>query len=57
MLSLKQCKAILNAGPRRYEDDEVRAIRDFLYALGHLDYDLFKIREATRASVHPRIDR
>lgn len=39
MLPLDRCRAILNADPERapYSDDEVWAIRDFLYTLARFE--------------------
>lgn len=37
MLTIEQCGKILNSnGEIRYTNDEIRAIREFLYAMAHL---------------------
>lgn len=41
MLSLEESKKILNKGERKYTDEEILKIRDFLYELGQLDYENF----------------
>ena len=42
MISIKECKAMLEQAGASYSDEEVEAIRDMLYKLAHLEYDLFK---------------
>ena len=37
MLPLEYCKKILNKGERKYSEEEIRQIRDYLYFLGQLE--------------------
>ena len=41
MLNLEKCKRILQEGGKTYTDEEVKQIRQLLYKLGNLDYQLF----------------
>jgi hypothetical protein len=43
MLSLNECSKVLNKSEKGYNDDEVKLIRDFLYKIGELGYNLFKV--------------
>jgi hypothetical protein len=45
MLSLNECKQILKNGKRKYTDDEVKQIREFLYALAELQLENEKENE------------
>jgi hypothetical protein len=38
-ISIERCRKILNKGERKYSDEEIIKIRDFLYHLGHIAYD------------------
>jgi len=40
-LSLAKCKTALNRGGVIYSDSEIIMIRDFLYRLAELDYEVF----------------
>jgi len=41
MLTLEQCKKILNNGSnRKYKDEEVKQLRDYLYQLAELQLEL-----------------
>lgn len=42
MLSIKQCRAILEKNGRKYTDEEVKALRELLYKMGKVDYLTFK---------------
>ena len=55
MLSIKQCRQILERDGATYSVDEVKRIRDFLYQLGYLDYEHFveKIRQEEGHHLHP----
>jgi hypothetical protein len=46
MLSIEECKKHLNVNGNCYSDDDVKRIRDLMYQIGHLDYILFKKRQA-----------
>lgn len=37
MLSLEYCKKILNKGNRKYSEEEVRMIREFLYLIAEIE--------------------
>ena len=39
MLSLEKCKKILNNGKRKYTDEDVKQIREYLYMLAELQYE------------------
>ncbi len=39
MLSIRQCQRYLEAQGKKYSDEEIELIRDFLYALGEIDYE------------------
>lgn len=41
-ISPQECKAILNKNGENFSDEEVKAIRDFLYALIEIDYFHFQ---------------
>ena len=48
-ISLSKCKSILQKDGSVYTDDEVLEIRNFLYKLAEMDYEVFlklKTREA-----------
>ena len=40
MLSLEESKKILNAGDRKYTDEEVKQIRDYLYTVARIQVDM-----------------
>jgi hypothetical protein len=42
MLTIEQCKRILNKGGKKYSDEQVKHIREILYQFGKLDIDNFK---------------
>jgi hypothetical protein len=47
-ISLSKCKSILQKDGSVYTDDEILEIRDFLYKLAEMDYEVFlkmKIRD------------
>jgi len=39
MLSLEQCKKKLNNDKRKYTDEEVKQIREYLYMLAELQFE------------------
>ncbi|MBB4038009.1 hypothetical protein GGR21_003935 [Dysgonomonas hofstadii] len=39
MLSLEACKKILNAGKRKYTDDEIKLIREYVFFLAELQIE------------------
>jgi hypothetical protein len=40
MLSLEESKKILNAGDRKYTDEEVKQIRDYIYTVARIQVDM-----------------
>lgn len=61
MLNLKQCKEILKETGKKYHDEEVLAIRDFLYKLAQINVQYIneKLKENEQKShiIHPGINR
>ena len=39
MITLEQCKKILNTGERKYKDEEIKMIREYLYFIGGLQLE------------------
>ena len=39
MIPLINCRKILNTGKKKYSEDEVKQIRDFLYLWGQIEID------------------
>lgn len=39
MLTLVQCKEILNSGKRKYADIDIKEIREFLYRIAELEIE------------------
>ena len=37
MLPLEYCKKILNKGERKYSEEEIKQIREFLYFIGQIE--------------------
>lgn len=47
-LSLSKCKSVLDKDGSKYSNEEILEIREFLYKLADLDYEVFlkqKVRE------------
>ncbi len=42
MINIEQCKKVLNIGERKYKDEEIKMIRDFLYQLAELEINELK---------------
>lgn len=40
MLTLEDCKRILNNEERKYKDEEVKKIREYLYLIGNLQLEI-----------------
>ena len=40
MIALEQCKKILNNKERKYKDDEIKIIREYLYFIGNLQLEI-----------------
>ena len=45
MLTLEQCKRILNKGERKYSEEEIRSIREFLYIIAEIENNDFNTEE------------
>ena len=41
MLSLERCAAVLNKREKIYSPIEIKKIRDLLYQIGYMDYELY----------------
>lgn len=39
VITLEQCKKILNNGERNYSDDQIKKIRNYLYFIGHIEIE------------------
>ena len=42
MITIEQCNKILNNGERKYNNEEIRMIRDYLYQLANLEINYLK---------------
>lgn len=42
MISLEKCKDVLNKKKDKYKNEEVKEIRDFLYLLAGIQYEVEK---------------
>lgn len=40
MIPLKLCKEILNKGSKKYSDEDIEMIRDFLYEIGMIQIEV-----------------
>ncbi len=60
MLTLKQCREKLYNNGKEYTDEQVLAIRDYLYKLARIKLDFIKEKlkenEQKGNSLHPSID-
>lgn len=45
MLTIEKCKKTLNQGERKYKDEEIRLIRDYLYQLANLEINELKTKK------------
>ena len=57
-LSIANCQKVLSKDGSKYTDEEVRMIRDFLYQMAWLDYNIYtngKNNEKERNSIHKGI--
>ena len=39
MIPLERCKKILNKGKRKYSEDEIKEIRNYLYFIGQIEIE------------------
>ena len=53
-ISVKKCKDILNRKKNTYSDEDILAIRDFLYELAMIDYGVFIHNENKEASLNQK---
>ena len=44
MINTEKCKQVLNKGERKYKDEEIKMIRDFLYQLAKLEINELKLK-------------
>lgn len=42
MINIERCKKVLNNGERKYKDEEIKMIRDYLYQLAELEINELK---------------
>ena len=40
MITLERCKEVLNTGKKKYNNDEIKEIRDYLYFLAELQIEV-----------------
>jgi hypothetical protein len=61
MLSLEECKKIIQPHGISYSDVELKKIRYWLYKLGELDYQLYKVQKNNNHAncnyLHPGFNR
>ena len=50
-ISLKKCKTILQKDGSVYTDEEVFQIRDFIYKMAELDYEVFQKTKQKEAEI------
>jgi hypothetical protein len=58
MLSNEKCRAILNSGDKKYSDEEVKSIKEFLYKIAIIEYEQGKkhIGGTTSSPLHKGIN-
>ena len=44
MINIEQCKKVLNNGERKYKDEEIKMIRDYLYQLANFEINELKTK-------------
>ena len=61
MLNLEKCKKTLQQNGQTYTDEQVKQIRDLLYKIGNLDYQIYKNSNFTqhgkRNTLHKGVNR
>lgn len=57
MICLDQCKEVLKNSTIRYSEEQIIKLRDFLYSLASIDYQLYQHQMIYEKSnpLHPRI--
>ena len=57
MLSINYCENILNKKGKKYDKEEIKIIRDFLYSLANIDKENFiNLNHAKSSSIHKGIN-
>jgi hypothetical protein len=61
MLNIEACKKILQKDGATYTDEQVKQLRQLLYKLGNLDYQLFsdlkKLKDGNSNHLHKSVHR
>lgn len=47
MLNLEKCKKILEEKGNKYTEQEIKKLRDLLYKIGYLDYEMYYCKKNT----------
>ena len=45
MLTIEECKKLLNRGSRKYNEEEIRSIREFLYIIAEIENNDFNVEK------------
>ena len=45
MLSIERCKEILNKGTKKFSNEEIKDIRDYLYLLADIELSLLNAKK------------
>ena len=45
MITLENCKKLVNKGERKYKDEEIKMIRDYLYQIANFEINELKLKE------------
>ena len=45
MLSIERCKEVLNKGIRKFTNDEIKEIRDYLYLIADIELSLLNAKK------------
>lgn len=58
MLSIEQCKKILNRNENRYSDEQVKIIRDWLTNIASIEVKLFQMKGAANecGNIHASVN-
>ena len=40
MITIESCKKVLNKGERKYKDEEIKIMREYLYFIGNLQVEV-----------------
>jgi hypothetical protein len=56
-LTFEKCREILNKGKRKYIDKEIETIRQFLYQIAEIDYQIYqKIKKREREEKQAKLN-